>query len=140
MSSVARSQGEYREAVESPNIKEVIDLYHNVPIEIYQKGSIQRKIEQQLSSAKKNEVASEDFRSFDRHPDFHPNDRVTFRPDSQEYDPLEDPSLNKFIRPEPIPVEKPIYLEEKPLERYEYKSDFAKRFMDKTSNNSTGVI
>ena len=89
---------------------------------------------------KKNEVASEDFRSFDRHPDFHPNDRVTFRPDSQEYDPLEDPSLNKFIRPEPIPVEKPIYLEEKPLERYEYKSDFAKRFMDKTSNNSTGVI
>lgn len=121
MSSVGRSQGEYREPAESPNINEVIDLYHNVPIEIYQKGSIQRKIEQQLSE--KSEKKGEEFKSFEKPPDFKPNDRITFRPQTEEeYDPLNDPGLNKFIKPEPEL--------EKPVERYEYKSEFARRFME----------
>jgi hypothetical protein len=39
---------------------------------------------------------------------------------------LGDPSLNKFTAP----------AIEKLIERYEYKSDFAKRFMESTAQNS----
>jgi hypothetical protein len=47
---------------------------------------------------------------------------VGLRPiDIEEYNPLDDSKLNKFIKPEEI---------QKPIERYEYKSDFAKKFMD----------
>lgn len=93
MSSVGRSPGEYREAAESPNINEVVDLYHQVPIEIYQKGSIQRKIEKQLSE----KSDKDEFKSFEKQPGFKPNDRITFRPENQnqdlDYNPLDDSNL-----------------------------------------------
>ena len=65
--------------------------------------------------------------------DFQPDSRITFRPSfTEEYNPLEDSNLSKLNKPAEI---------HKPVERYEYKSDFAKKFMDQTtSNNSTGFI